>query len=107
MHTSIRRTVPLRTECARVVSQVFSTGFEWKFEVAMERGKGSTGLKNGINRDLEDDDLQTEDEGWRGMGGRQEKNFRGGEGQVEADETIFDGGTNKEKVWKTTALRCL
>ena len=90
MHTSIRRTVPMRTECERVVSQVFSTGLNGSVNWPWSVGSGQQGSKNMINRDREDD-LQTEDEGWRGMGGRQDKTFKGDEGQVEEDETIFDG----------------
>ena len=107
MHTSIRRTVLLRTECERVVRQLFSTGLNGSVNWPWSVGSGQQGSNNRTNRDLEDDDLQTEDEDWRGLDGRQEKSFKGDEGQVEEDETIFDGGKNKEKVWKTIAVRCL
>ena len=42
------------------------------------------------NQDSEDD-LESKDEGGRRMGGVQEEDFKGDEGQVEDDE-ITDGG---------------
>ena len=64
--TFIARSVPLRTECNKVVSHVFSTALKWQLKMALECRQNNKNPPMGVNilRLTSDLDRRQEKTGW-------------------------------------------
>ena len=94
-YTFRTKSVFLRRKCDRVV-------FERECQLALEYGESDESQATGIKGPATD--AQTENESRRRLGGLQEKDVVGNEGQMEDNETIDDGREERREDMKDHGL---